>query len=148
MKKIISLFMTAIFIFSASLTAFASETETYIEDGVELVANAQYYAENESSEPVESASAQAIVNTDSFVDKIADQNNFDIPAKAGLLMDETTGQILYAKNIDDSLPIASITKVMTMILVFEALESGKIHIDDTVPISSHAFSMGGSQIWL
>ncbi|MBQ7817035.1 MAG: D-alanyl-D-alanine carboxypeptidase, partial [Oscillospiraceae bacterium] len=96
----------------------------------------------------EPASAAAIVNSDSFVDKTADETNFDVPAKAALLMDESTGQILYAKNADRQLPIASITKVMTMLLVFEALDSGKITLQDTVPISAHAFSMGGSQIWL
>lgn len=153
MKKLMSLFVTAIFIVALSLNVFASgpqdlETETYIEDGVALVANAQAFSPAESNVQVEAASAAAIVNSDSFVDKVADQNNFDISAKAGLLMDETTGQILYAKNIDENLPIASITKVMTMLLVFEAIDSGKIKMEDTVPISPHAFSMGGSQIWL
>jgi len=56
--------------------------------------------------------------------------------------------VLYAKNADVQMPIASITKVMTMLLVFEAIESGKITLQDTVPITEHAFSMGGSQIWL
>ena len=98
--------------------------------------------------PVEPASAAAIVNSDSFVDKMADQTNFDLPCKAALLMDESTGQVLYAKNADQQLPIASITKVMTMLLVFEALDSGKIKLQDTVPITAHAYSMGGSQIWL
>ena len=98
--------------------------------------------------PVEAASAAAIVNNDSFVDKIADETNFDIPCKAAVLMDESTGQILYAKNAAQQLPIASITKVMTMLLVFEALDNGGIKLQDTVPITPHAYSMGGSQIWL
>jgi len=97
---------------------------------------------------VEPASAAAIVNSDSFVDKTADQTNFDVPCKAALLMEESTGQILYAKNADQQLPIASITKVMTMLLVMEAIDSGKIKLQDTVPITAHAYSMGGSQIWL
>ncbi|MBQ7816972.1 MAG: D-alanyl-D-alanine carboxypeptidase, partial [Oscillospiraceae bacterium] len=106
------------------------------------IPDAEFYQKTEE------ASAVAIVNTDSFVDKVANETNFDVPCKAALLMDETTGQVLYAKNADGQLPIASITKVMTMLLVFEALESGKINLQDTVPITEHAFSMGGSQIWL
>ena len=55
---------------------------------------------------------------------------------------------LYEKNPDARRPIASITKVMTLLLAFEALEAGKIHLDDFVPVSEHAYHMGGSQIWL
>ena len=109
------------------------------------------YAEEipvEFYEKTEPASAEAIVNSDSFVDKTANETNFDVPCRAALLMDETTGQVLYAKNADMQMPIASITKVMTMLLVFEALDEGKIKMQDTVPITEHAFSMGGSQIWL
>ncbi|MEG2929240.1 MAG: D-alanyl-D-alanine carboxypeptidase family protein [Oscillospiraceae bacterium] len=99
----------------------------------------------EQEEPL---AAAAIVNSDSFVDREATPENFDVPAKAALLMDEATGQVLYAKNADERLHIASITKVMTLLLVFEALKEGTIKYSDTVPISPHAFSMGGSQIWL
>ena len=53
-----------------------------------------------------------------------------------------------ARNADDRRPIASITKVVTLLLTFEALEAGKIHLDDFVPVSEHAYHMGGSQIWL
>ena len=56
--------------------------------------------------------------------------------------------MLYEKNADARRPIASITKVMTLLLAFEALEAGKIHLDDFVPVSEHAYHMGGSQIWL
>ena len=132
MKKLISFLLAAVLAAGNGITAFAQTddlTETaYI--------------------PTEPASAAAIVNSDSFVDKTADQTNFDVSCKAALLMDESTGQILYAKNADQQLPVASITKVMTMLLVFEALDSGKIKMQDTVPITAHAYSMGGSQIWL
>ena len=74
--------------------------------------------------------------------------DFDVPCKAAVLFEQDTGAILYAKNADDRLSIASITKVMTLILTFEALESGRIALTDHVPISEHAYSMGGSQIWL
>ena len=74
--------------------------------------------------------------------------DFDVPCAAAILIDEDSGTVLYEKNADDRRPIASITKVMTLLLTFEALEAGRIHLDDFVPISEHAYHMGGSQIWL
>ncbi len=65
-----------------------------------------------------------------------------------ILMEETTGQVIYEVNADEKKPPASITKVMTMILVFEAIESGKITMADEVVTSAHAQSMGGSQVFL
>ena len=76
------------------------------------------------------------------------QPDFDVPCRAAVLMDQTTGAILYEKLPDERLPIASITKVMTLLLTFEALEAGRIHLDDIVPVSEHTYDMGGSQIWL
>ena len=63
-------------------------------------------------------------------------------------MDWDTGTVLYEKNADEQRPIASITKVMTLLLTFQALEAGKIQLTDIVPVSEHAYGMGGSQIWL
>ena len=74
--------------------------------------------------------------------------DFDVPCQAAILIDEDSGTVLYEKNADEQRPIASITKVMTLLLTFEALEAGRISLDDYVPVSEHAYSMGGSQIWL
>ncbi len=68
--------------------------------------------------------------------------------KANVLMEAHTGKVLLEKNPNDKLQIASVTKVMTMLLIFEALEQGKINKTDVVTISEHAASMGGSQIYL
>ena len=72
----------------------------------------------------------------------------DLPAKEGILIEQETGQVLYEKNPAEQVPIASITKIMTLLLTFEAIDAGKVSIDDIVPVSEHAYSMGGSQIWL
>lgn len=74
--------------------------------------------------------------------------DFDLPCQAAILVDLGTGTVLYEKNADEQRPIASITKVMTLLLTFQALEAGKVHLDDIVPVSEHAYGMGGSQIWL
>lgn len=77
-----------------------------------------------------------------------DNAPLSISSKSAILMDVGSGQILYEKNAHDKLPPASVTKVMTMLLICEALDSGKITLDDSVQISENAASMGGSQIFL
>lgn len=72
----------------------------------------------------------------------------DITSPAAVLMDAQSGKILFEKNAHEQRPCASITKVMTLLLVMEALDSEKIHLDDVVTASAHAASMGGSDIWL
>ena len=71
-----------------------------------------------------------------------------LTAKAAVLMNGETGQIVYALNAQQALPEASITKIMTMLLVFEAYDAGKLKMDEPVTCSEYAASMGGSQIWL
>ena len=77
-----------------------------------------------------------------------DNTPLSVSSKSAILMDVGSGQILYEKNAHDKLPPASVTKVMTMLLICEALDSGKITLEDSVQISENAASMGGSQIFL
>ena len=72
----------------------------------------------------------------------------DISSPSAVLMDAESGKILFEKNAHEQRACASITKVMTLTLVMEAVDSGKIHMDDVVTASAHAASMGGSDIWL
>ncbi len=69
-------------------------------------------------------------------------------ARALILIEAETGRVLYEKNADEALPPASVTKVMTMLLVMEAIDSGVLKYDDTVSVSENAASMGGSQVFL
>ena len=71
-----------------------------------------------------------------------------LSAKSAILMEISTGKVLMESNPDEKLSPASITKVMTILLVFEALEEGEIALEDKVTTSQHASSKGGSQIWL
>ena len=68
--------------------------------------------------------------------------------KSAILMDARTGEVLFSQNADEALPPASVTKVMTLLLVMEAIEDGRLSLDDVVTASAHASSMGGSQIFL
>lgn len=71
-----------------------------------------------------------------------------ITAPSAVLMETSSGKILFEKNPHEQRPCASITKVMTMLLVSEAIDNGKLSLDDTITASAHAASMGGSDIWL
>lgn len=72
----------------------------------------------------------------------------DITSVAAILMEGSTGQIIYEKNATQELRPASITKIMTLLLIFDALECGQIKLTDMVSVSEHAASMGGSQVFL
>ena len=88
------------------------------------------------------------VPIDSTVTDAAIGTKLDIKAKSAILMEVNTGKILYEQNADEKLPPASITKIMSLLLVMEAIKSGKMSVEDVISASEHACSMGGSQIWL
>lgn len=88
------------------------------------------------------------VPIDSAVTDAAIGTKLDIKAKSAILMEVNTGKILYEQNMDEKLPPASITKIMALLLVMEAIDSGKMSVEDVITASEHACSMGGSQIWL
>ena len=71
-----------------------------------------------------------------------------IAVPSAILMEKTTGEVIYEKNAHERLQPASVTKVMTMLLVVEEIEKGTISLDETVTGSARAAGMGGSQIWL
>ena len=73
---------------------------------------------------------------------------FEVAAKGAVLIDASTGEVLFEQDSHTQLPPASVTKVMTMLLVMEAVQDGKIHLEDRVTISEHAASMGGSQMYM
>lgn len=73
---------------------------------------------------------------------------FDVPAQSAILVDAETGQVLYAKNEHQPLPPASITKIMTMLLAMEAIDSGRVKLDDVVVASQRAHETRGSSIFL
>ncbi len=82
------------------------------------------------------------------MEKETEQNTLQLNAPSAILIEQATGSVLFEKNADEPLPLASVTKVMTMLLVMEAIDSGKISFDDIVTGSKRAKSMGGSTIFL
>lgn len=91
-------------------------------------------------------SATAVQNTDTNTSE--NENSLNLESQSAILIEQTTGKILYAHNEHEQLRPASVTKVMSILLIMEALDSGQISLTDSVPCSENAASMGGSQIWL
>ena len=87
--------------------------------------------------PLEASSNNAVIG-----------QKLDIKAKSVILMEVNTGKILYEDNADEALPPASITKIMSLLLVMEAIDRGDFDLQTVISASEHACSMGGSQIWL
>ena len=119
MKKILSLLLCAFILFnSLAFTSSASGVEGDLEDFVDDLENA------------------------------VDTNSLEISAKSAVLMDAETGMVLYSKNASAALAPASVTKIMTLLLVAEAIRDGNISLGDNVYVSANAASMGGSQIFI
>ncbi|MBE6890666.1 MAG: D-alanyl-D-alanine carboxypeptidase [Ruminococcaceae bacterium] len=128
MKKYISLIISFMILISASVSSFASV------DGSDIVSIFEYYYSLGNN------GIQTINNIE--------KPSLDIYGKGLVLIEASTGTVLYEENKDEKLPPASVTKVMTMLLIMEAIDKGKISFDDKVVASEHAVSMGGTQIYL
>lgn len=92
--------------------------------------------------------SMAVVRAEETKTGEADTGAVTIEAPSAVLMEASTGTILYEKESHKQLNPASVTKIMTMLLIFEALDSGKIKMEEEVVTSAHAKSMGGSQVYL
>lgn len=99
----------------------------------------------------EQLSVSDYVNTPAwaqFAQTAVDASKLNLGGKSIMLVEETTGTVLYERDADVKMPPASITKIMTLLLTMEAIEDGKFSLDTIATCSAHAASMGGSQIWL
>lgn len=89
-----------------------------------------------------------LVNSETIEENSNTENSLNLESGAAILIEQNTGQILYSHNIHEKLRAASVTKVMSILLIMEALDNGQISLTDQIPCSENASSMGGSQIWL
>lgn len=91
---------------------------------------------------------RSITISNNNIAEVEAASEFQVEAKAAVLMDASSGSVLFAQNAQEELPPASVTKVMTMLLILEGCEEGKISLQDIVTVSENAASMGGSQMYL
>lgn len=131
-NKCISLFVLVLFLFGMF-------SEQFLPLG--LSSYADYPREDESDEAVPS-------DQESVETEIPTVSELELNAKSVILIEATTQKVLYEYNADEALPPASVTKIMTLLLVMEAVDNGKIALTDMVTVSEEASSMGGSQIYL
>lgn len=158
MKKNIKC-IASITIFVMTLACFAPCFAT-TEDSIYVWASTSNTIEtsNNTSNCVNSDNTATSQNTQNFSNanlvstptssKETESNSLNLESQSAILIEQSTGQILYSHNIHEQLRPASVTKVMSILLIMEALDSGKISLTDSVPCSENASSMGGSQIWL
>ena len=133
------------FVFPFASTCFAFDDSSYIWSASDSL-------EDSSSSLVSSEIGNSVPNntvqTASDNNSGSDNNSLGLECGSAILIEQTTGQILYSHNIHEQLRPASVTKVMSILLIMEALSNQKISLTDSIPCSENAASMGGSQIWL
>ena len=116
---------------------------------IPVKANTNPYSTWWSEEVNAEGQFQDVIETyDEFAQSANSDEGIDVEAKSAILIEPTTGKILYEKNIDEKYAPASVTKVMTMLLTMEAIDSGKITLQDKVTCSENAKNMGGSTMLL
>ncbi len=167
---LITSFLTGIFLFPVKMVSVASSGNSAESSLNELSNNSGNRGlSNHLENTITSYSKNNITNsnstsvqstTDNTSNNLSRQTNSDNSSAAStntgfqsaapnaILMEATTGTILYEKDADKEKPPASVTKIMTLLLIFEALSKKQITLNDTVTVSEHAASMGGSQVFL
>ena len=133
-KRLLALTISIYLIISIFIVSYAENYEWTVINNLDTI---------ETNSIVEGEDGSSLEN--SLTSK-GDELNLE--CESAILIEQNSGQILYEKNMHEQLRPASVTKVMTVLLIFEALESGQISLEDKVPCSENAASMGGSQIWL
>ena len=106
------------------------------------------YVWSTDTEPISSQTSGNVTNENIENNTAQSSNSLNLESGSAILIEQKTGQVLYEHNIHEKLRPASVTKVMSLLLIMEALDSGQITLTDKVPCTEDAAGMGGSQIWL
>ena len=88
------------------------------------------------------------IQTNATLATSANENALSLQSGSAILIEQNSGTVLYSHNIHEQLRPASVTKIMTILLIMEAIDSGKLSYSDKIPCTENAAKMGGSQIWL
>ena len=143
-KSFICLLLIFSFIFFTFSYCFAEDT-VYVWSSTSNTLN----TENNSNTTNTNISSPNTTNlSSSDVESGENADTLNLESESAILIEQSTGKVLYSKNEHEQLRPASVTKIMSILLIMEALDSGKISLTDSVPCSENAASMGGSQIWL
>ena len=113
-----------------------------------LATDDSVYVWSTDTEPISSQTNANVTNENIENNTAQRSNSLNLESGSAILIEQKTGQVLYEHNIHEKLRPASVTKVMSLLLIMEALDSGQITLTDKVPCTEDAAGMGGSQIWL
>ena len=94
------------------------------------------------------SSPETLLETSAETKTVSNENSLNLTCGSAILIEQSSGKVLYDHNSYEKLRPASVTKIMTILLIMEAIDSGKLNYTDQIPCSENASSMGGSQIWL
>lgn len=94
------------------------------------------------------SSPETLLETSAETKTVSNENSLNLTCGSAILIEQFSGKVLYDHNSHEKLRPASVTKIMTILLIMEAIDSGKLNYTDQIPCSENASSMGGSQIWL
>ena len=94
------------------------------------------------------SSPETLLETSAETKTVSNENSLNLTCGSAILIEQSSGKVLYDHNSHEKLRPASVTKIMTILLIMEAIDSGKLNYTDQIPCSENASSMGGSQIWL
>ena len=145
---LITSFLTGTILFPVKIVSLASSGNSGINELSNRLKNITT-SNNISVQAATDSTSNVSYQTNSESSSASSANTgFQSAAPNAILMEATTGTILYEKDADKEKPPASVTKVMTLLLIFEALSKKQITLNDTVTVSEHAASMGGSQVFL
>lgn len=170
MKSIVAVCVSALLCVQPVDAMIVQESILHTNTREEKDVQEEIISTQEETDALEGASAQGETDTQEVADTQDEINNsgdteerqntidetaegetvsgIEVSAPSAILMESSTGQVIYEKDADTPRPPASVTKVMTLLLIFDALEEGKIHLEDEVTTSEYAASMGGSQVFL
>ena len=130
MRKFVLTFIIFIFVLSFTTISLCYDTSS------------SYIWSSDYSATLETSSS---INTSTNVE---DNNSLNLECGSAILIEQSSGQVLYSHNSHEKLRPASVTKIMSILLIMEQIDNGKLSYTDQIPCSENARSMGGSQIWL
>lgn len=136
---------------STNITSIENSTSTQNNTDIKNSTNSTEAGVNQlenSTFSTESKNVSSSFEKEVKENNISNNNSLNLTSGAGILIEQSTGEILYAHNIHEKLRPASVTKVMSLLLIMEQIDSGNLSLTDKIPCSQKASDMGGSQIWL
>ena len=150
-QKLISTTLAITLIMCVTFPCFATteEENVYVwSNGVTNNTSSNTNINNTTENTTQTSKETLSEEIEDTASEVTDENTLNLESESAILIEQTTGQVLYDHNSHEQLRPASVTKIMSILLIMEQIEKGALSYDDKIPCSETASAMGGSQIWL